>query len=306
MRRRSITLALGALLLTEAASGAGPSAAAPSGAGPSAAAGAVAAVDPAVIRLKELLTSGDGQLRAPASPRFASLRDPSLRGTRFVVGWLLPARSTADGARAATLVDALGRDGDGGLSSALPALGGRVAITAALEDVAGTPILVVAVSSTRRGVGKELELGVLDAVARLGDDASAPYSGLARRALSPLSRVVVEVHPPDAPRVGVRLPRPVRHVIERGDTLSEIAQNHGLDLEALVRLNGMDPKKPIHPGFELKLDAGGPRPKLYVAKPGDTLAKVAKHFGVSEKALLDVNRTDMRRLSPGQKLVLPR
>ena len=73
-----------------------------------------------------------------------------------------------------------------------------------------------------------------------------------------------------------------------------------------MRLNGVDPKQPIHPGDELKLDAGEPRPKLYVAKPGDTLAKVAKHFGVSEKALLEANRIVERRLSPGQKLVLPR
>jgi len=295
MRRLPFALVLGGLVLTQAASAAGL-----------VATGAVVAADPALVRLKELLASGDGRLKAPTSPRFSSLSDPSLRGTRFVVGWLLPELTAEEGTRAAALVDALGRDGDGGLSSALPVLGAEVTSTAALVDVAGTAILVVQVSSTRRGVGKELELGVLKAVAALGDDVSAPFSALARRALSPLSRVVVEVHPPDVPRVGVRLPKPVRHVIERGDTLSEIAQSHGLDLEALVRLNGMDPKKPIHPGVELKLAAGSPRPKLYVAKPGDTLAKVAKYFGISEKALLEVNRTDVRRLSPGQKLVLPR
>jgi N-acetylmuramoyl-L-alanine amidase len=99
----------------------------------------------------------------------------------------------------------------------------------------------------------------------------------------------------------------LRHVIERGDTLSEIAEAHGLDLEALVRLNGVDPDRPIRPGEALKLSPGGPpRPKLYVAKAGDTLAKVARHFGVSEKALLEANRMEARRLNPGQKLVLPR
>jgi len=48
------------------------------------------------------------------------------------------------------------------------------------------------------------------------------------------------------------------------------------------------------------------RPKLYVVKAGDTVAKVARHFGVSEKALLEVNRMEPSRLTPGQRLVLPR
>jgi len=300
MRRRVVSLALAGLLVTPAASASAPSESAPS------AASDEGAADPALLRVKELLTSVSGQLKAPASPRFTSLRDSSLRGTRFVVGWLLPGLSSADAPEAVALADALEREGAGGLSSALAAVGARVTSSAVIEEVAGTPLLVVTVSSPRRGIGKELELGVLKAVSHLGDDSSAPFAGLARRALSPLARVVVEVHAPEAPQVGLRRPLPVRHVIERGDTLSEIAQSHGLDLEALVRLNGMDPNKPIHPGEELKLGAGAPRPKLYVARPGDTLAKVAKQFGVSEKALLEANRIEVRDLSPGQKLVLPR
>jgi LysM repeat protein len=47
------------------------------------------------------------------------------------------------------------------------------------------------------------------------------------------------------------------------------------------------------------------RPKLYVVKPGDTLAKVAKRFGVSEARLREVNRLTVRRVETGQKLVLP-
>jgi LysM repeat protein len=99
---------------------------------------------------------------------------------------------------------------------------------------------------------------------------------------------------------------PVRHVVERGDTLTHIAQKNGLDLDALVRLNGIDPDAPIHPGDELRVsDKRARRPKLYVVKPGDTLAKVAKRFGVSEARLREVNRLTVRRVQTGQKLVLP-
>jgi LysM repeat protein len=52
--------------------------------------------------------------------------------------------------------------------------------------------------------------------------------------------------------------------------------------------------------------AKGARPKVYVVKGGDTVAKVARHFGVSEKALLEANRMEPSRLTPGQRLVLPR
>lgn len=266
---------------------------------------ALATAEPARVRLRELLTPVHGASESPGSPRFSAICDPTERGTRLVVGWLLPAGSSERAHEAAALADALGREGEGRLASALPALG-RVTSAVTIEDLGFAGLLIVTVNSTRRGVEKELELGVLQAVARLGQETSSPVAGLARRALTPLTRAVVEVHPPEPPQKTVRLPKAARHVIERGDTLSEIAERHGLDLEKLVRLNGVDPKKPIRPGHELKLDAGEPRPKLYVAKPGDTLAKVAKHFGVSEQALLQANRMEGRRLSPGQKLVLPR
>lgn len=264
------------------------------------------APDPALVRLRELFTSSDGRLRAPKSPRFASLTEPALGGTRVVVGWLLPELSAADAAQAAALADALGRNNDGRLQAEQPALGGALTTTAVLDEAGNAKLLVLSVTSTRRGVEKELELGVLATLARLAADAGAPFSGLVRRELSPLARVVVEVHAPEA-RVAASPSKPLRHVIERGDTLTEIARSHGLELETLVRLNDLDPKQPIHPGEELKLAPGSALPKLYVAAAGDTLAKVARHFRISEKALADANRIELGRpLSPGQKLVLPR
>ena len=124
--------------------------------------------------------------------------------------------------------------------------------------------------------------------------------------MPPISRAVVEVQPPDPPDVRRVSKAPVRHVVERGDTLTHIARKNGLDLDALVRLNGIDPDRPIHPGEELRVsDKRARRPKLYVVKQGDTLAKVARRFGVSEARLLEVNRLRVRRVETGQKLVLP-
>jgi len=263
--------------------------------------------DRAHLRLRELLTPSHGAIRAPTSPRFAALCDPSLHGTRLIVGWLMPDLGLEDRARLDGLVEALRGAGDGSPPAPFASIGPKLTIAVAVDDTAGLPLLTVDLSLARADASKDLEVALLSTVSALAADETTPLRSLARRYLTPLSRSVVEVHPPRPAGVVVRVAKPVRHVIERGDTLSEIALRHGLDLDALVRLNGVDPEKPIHPGEELKLnDAGPPRPKLYVAKAGDTLAKVARLFGVSEKALVEVNRMDVRRLSPGQKLVLPR
>jgi LysM repeat protein len=261
--------------------------------------------DAGVARLRELFVPSEGAVKAPTSPRFAALRDPSQRGTRLCVGWILPGLSNDEKVALGSVATRLGQNGDGRLRAALAPLGQTVTVEVSLETFQDVPFLSFVLASSRAGVSKELELGLLETLSTLASEESAPGAPIVRHHLTPLARAVVEVYAPNQ-GVAVRIVKPVRHVIERGDTLSEIAATHGLDLDALVRLNGVDPHKPIHPGDELKLNAGtSPRPKLYVAKQGDTLAKVARHFGVSEKALLGANRIDERRLSPGQKLVLP-
>ncbi len=263
--------------------------------------------DSARVRLLELFTATDGTPRSPTSPRFAALREPAFRGTRLLVGWLLPGLDENERSAVDALSAAIGRGSGGALPAALAAFGSTLTIAVSVEAIRDVPVLCVDLALPRVGVSKDLELAVLRAISELAGDETSVTAALARRRLGPLARAVVEVHPPRPAAVAVRVAKPLRHVIERGDTLSEIAESHGLELDALVRLNGVDPGRPIQPGDALRLSDGGPpRPKLYVAKPGDTLAKVARQFGVSEKALGEANRLDAPRLSPGQKLVLPR
>jgi LysM repeat protein len=258
-------------------------------------------------RLAELFISLNGSARIPSSPRFAALREPDLRGTRVLVGWLLPGLTADERNLLDELVSVLGRRADGAVPAPLAPFGPKLTVAVGVGEVRDVPLLSVELALPRAAAGKELELALLRAIAELAADQTTTRAALARRYLTPLARAVVEMHPPGSPSAAVRVTKPLRHVIERGDTLSEIAENHGLDLKELLRLNSVDPDRPIQPGEALKLSPGGPpRPKLYVAKPGDTLAKVARHFGVSEKALLEANRMEAGRLNPGQKLVLPR
>jgi LysM repeat protein len=267
---------------------------------------AASVVDPAEAKLRALFEPGRGPLRAPTSPRFVSVREPGRQGSRLLLGWVLPGLSADERAELATVTTLLAENDFGRIKKRVSALGPGITVEVALAELEQAPLLIVSLDSPRSNSTKELELSVLETLAALAADETSGVTALVRRYLAPLSRAVVEVHPPER-AVAVGVVKPMRHVIERGDTLSEIAASHGLDLDTLVRLNGVDPKKAIHPGQELKLNEGSaPRPKLYVSKQGDTLAKVARHFGVSEKALVDVNRMEPGHLSPGQKLVLPR
>jgi LysM repeat protein len=110
-----------------------------------------------------------------------------------------------------------------------------------------------------------------------------------------------------------------------GDTLGKIAKAHGVTLKALENANpGVDPKK-LHVKQKLNIPAptasatpdnstsgtaagmsmgGGAQ---YVVKSGDTLSKIAKHNGVSLKALRAANpsiaTTD--HIKVGDKLTIP-
>lgn len=258
-----------------------------------------------------------GSIEPPGSPRYLAIKDGSASGTRLLVGWLLPRLSPAERVDARKLAAELGAL----LTERTAKSAVKFRTTVTLVEGAHPAVLEVELTSSMPGISQRLELGLLDAIKTFGGakgpdaspDASTlalvevtPTAELGRRFLSPRARAVVETHPPAAPSP-VRITKPRRHVIEPGDTLSEIALANGIDLGALTRLNRLDAKRPIKPGAELKLDdKSAPRPKLYVVKVGDSLAKVARRFGVSEKALVEVNRLEARRLHTGQKLVLPR
>ncbi len=216
---------------------------------------AASAADPGWAALRKLFEPLRGELRAPASPRFASLEDPARPSARLLVGWVLPGLDGGGRERLAAVAAALGPGGGARLQKRLASLDSAVRTNVTLSDLSGAPLLVIEVEGARTTGTKELELGVLETVAALASGGTSEARTVVERYLSPRNRAVVDIEPREAP--------------------------------------GTKSKKPA-------------RPKLYVVRAGDTVAKVARHFGVSEKALLEVNRMEPSRLTPGQRLVLPR
>ncbi|MFC3069597.1 LysM peptidoglycan-binding domain-containing protein [Phenylobacterium soli] len=96
---------------------------------------------------------------------------------------------------------------------------------------------------------------------------------------------------------------PVAYKVKRGDTLDKIADKLDTDVPTLKKDNKLKGSA-IRPGQTLK----GPRiySKAYVARSGDTLAEVARRFGVSTEKLRAANGLSRRAsIRSGQKLVLP-
>jgi len=107
------------------------------------------------------------------------------------------------------------------------------------------------------------------------------------------------------------------YVVRSGDTFGEIADSHGIAIEELARINGVDHPDHIEPGQTIRLSGSEgeltKRGVQHVVRRGVTLSHIAKAYGVSKRRLVranrlrnrDVLREGMRILVPGAQRVVP-
>ena len=99
-----------------------------------------------------------------------------------------------------------------------------------------------------------------------------------------------------------------------------IAQKYGVTVKSLIDRNSIRDARRIIPGTILAIPgvtssgstavaSSGASPRedvVHVVKRGEFLVAIADRYGVSHQAIQTVNRlSDPRRISPGQKLVIP-
>jgi LysM repeat protein len=114
------------------------------------------------------------------------------------------------------------------------------------------------------------------------------------------------------------------YVVVKGDTLSKIAKANGVTLKALEDANpGVTPTR-LKVGEKLTIPAGVSTTganaagetangiatttggdQVYTVKSGDTLTRIARHFGVGLKALMAENNLTTTHIRVGQKLNIP-
>jgi membrane-bound lytic murein transglycosylase D len=112
--------------------------------------------------------------------------------------------------------------------------------------------------------------------------------------------------------------RPHMHVVVRnGDTLWRIARSHGMDVNQLAMMNGMQPGDTLRTGQKLKLNAANNstagssksssagRKVTYTVRNGDTLSRIARVFQVTVSQILSWNGLgSAASIQPGQKLMI--
>ena len=93
------------------------------------------------------------------------------------------------------------------------------------------------------------------------------------------------------------------YTVRRGDTLSEIAADHNLDVGTLISFNKIDDVRRLMAGSEITIpDIDG---VPYTVQRGDSLEKIAGRYNVTLENILDANDLQTALIQPGQKLFIP-
>lgn len=93
------------------------------------------------------------------------------------------------------------------------------------------------------------------------------------------------------------------HVVQRGETLWQIAQSYGVDINQIILVNQLDNPGALVVGQSLVI----PNPNQeYVVSPGDNLWQIAQMYGVTVDALAQANNiTNPSLLFVGELLEIP-
>ena len=105
------------------------------------------------------------------------------------------------------------------------------------------------------------------------------------------------------------------HIVQPGETLSQIARQYGTSVESLQELNDLPDANYVWYGQRLLIDEGAtaaPAPQddevyqVYTVQPGDTLFRLAGKHGISLSKLMSINGISSEAwLSLGQELLVP-
>jgi membrane-bound lytic murein transglycosylase D len=107
----------------------------------------------------------------------------------------------------------------------------------------------------------------------------------------------------------------VTHRVRKGETAPAIAKRYGSSLQALLEMNGLKQRQQLKPGGTLIVlsSAGGqaakpppPSRARHIVKKGETVAQIARNYGVSSEDLHRANALSRTvSLRAGQTLKIP-
>lgn len=99
------------------------------------------------------------------------------------------------------------------------------------------------------------------------------------------------------------------HTVTPGDTLYDIARRYGVSWDQVAEANGLAAANQIYAGQVLKIPVDAPGPThaiLHQVHRGDTLAGIARQYGLTTAELADANGlTAPYVIFPGQAITIP-
>ena len=103
--------------------------------------------------------------------------------------------------------------------------------------------------------------------------------------------------------------KPIRHVIQPGDSLWKIARQYSVGLRQLAKWNGIGTTTTLHPGKELVVFRPSSevlRKVSYRVRRGESFAKIANKFNLTVASIMSWNQkaAKARYLHPGDNLTL--
>jgi murein DD-endopeptidase MepM/ murein hydrolase activator NlpD len=93
------------------------------------------------------------------------------------------------------------------------------------------------------------------------------------------------------------------YTVRRGDTVSGIAMEHHLSMDAIIASNGIANVKRLREGETLRVPNMDGIP--YTVKRGDSISKISAAMGVPQEAILDANDIQNDAISQGTVLFIP-
>lgn len=109
----------------------------------------------------------------------------------------------------------------------------------------------------------------------------------------------------------------VEYTVQAGDWVFGIAEQFGVDAQAIVELNNLSSPSQLQVGMVLKIPPTGtisPTQRattasggtVHVVQPGEWIYSIARIYGVDPQAIIDANNlTDPNLVYPGLELIIP-
>lgn len=108
---------------------------------------------------------------------------------------------------------------------------------------------------------------------------------------------------PSLTRAAIETDGGILHVVQRGETLWEIARRYNVSVDHLTRLNELSDPNRLVVGQKLVIREGEAR--VHVVQPGETLTSIARLHGVKVQDLVALNEiANPNVLSVGQQIIV--